>query len=139
MPAIYHDEGEQLILDVFLRGAAPPAGFYIGLCSGTPAEATGLVGLTGEPAGHGYTRIALARNTTDWPTLALNAGDYQATSKVVDFINSDGVAWPAVTKAFLCTSADNSGKLISSVDLSATRTLSAINDKLSITYNLKQQ
>jgi hypothetical protein len=50
----FADEGEQLILDVFLRGAAAPTQFYLRLFNDTPVETDGLAALTGEPSGNGY-------------------------------------------------------------------------------------
>jgi hypothetical protein len=132
------DEGEQDILDIVFRDATEPTSFYIGLCNSTPGETTTLSTLSGEVTGGGYARIALARNNTDFPTLALNSGDYQLTSLSKSFVASGG-AYSSATSAFLCTVASgSSGKLYATVALSATRTL-ADGESLAVTFNIKLQ
>lgn len=132
------DEGEQDILDIVFRDATEPSSFYVGLCNSTPGETTTLTTLSNEASGSGYARIALARNGTDWPTLALASGDYQLTSLVKTFTASGGTIGP-VTNAFLCTVASGtSGKLYATVALSTTRTL-ADGESLSVTLNIKLQ
>ncbi len=66
----FADEGEQLILDVFLRGATAPTQFYLRLYNDTPVETDGLASLTGEPSGNGYAPALIERSATGWPTLA---------------------------------------------------------------------
>lgn len=134
------DEGEQQILDVYLRGAAAPAGFYLGLTSmATLGETTTLATLTNEPAGNGYARQAINRDATadGWPTLALDSGDYQATGKTVTFTAS-GAGFGPVDKAFMATTSDATGKLVSFTALSQSRTLAA-GDTLQVTYRVKLQ
>lgn len=131
------DEGETAFLDTYLRGAAAPAGFYVRLFNDTPIETDTLTTLTGEPTGSGYAAIAVERSNTGWPTLALDTGDYLATSKEVTFTASGGSIGP-VTYAVLSTSSDNTGKLISYAALSQSRTL-ASGDSLKITYKVKMQ
>lgn len=131
------DEGEYAFLDIYLRGATPPAGFYIRLYNDTPVETDTLSTLTGEPSGNGYAAIAVERSNTGWPTLALDSGDYMATSKEVTFTAAGGSIGP-VTYVALATSSDNTGKLISYAALSQSRTL-ATGESLKITYKVKQQ
>lgn len=136
------DEGEQLILDVFFRGATPPAGFHLGLCNvsggvANMAETLTLATLTGELSGNGYSRQAIERNSTGWPSLALDAGDYQATSSEETFTAAGGSIGPG-NVAFLATTSDNTGKLLCAVDLSTPRTL-ANGESLKVTYKVKLQ
>lgn len=131
------DEGEQLFLDVVLRGATAPANTYLRLYNDTPAETDGLADLTGEPSGNGYSAQALTSNATGWPTLALDSGDYMATSAAKTFTASGGTIGP-VTYLVLATSSDNTGELVSYAALSTTRTLTA-GDSLQVTYRLKMQ
>lgn len=133
----FADEGEQLILDVFLRGATAPTQFYLRLYNDTPVETDGLASLTGEPSGNGYAPALIERSATGWPTLALDSGDYQATSKAVTFTASGGSIGP-VTYAVIATSSDNTLKLIAYAALSQSRTL-ADGESLTVTYRLKQQ
>lgn len=131
------DEGESLLLDSFFRGQnSPTGGFYVRLFNDTPAETDSLADLTGEPSGNGYSASALAQDTTDFPTLELDSGDYRVVSKSVVF-TSTGTIGP-VTYAVLATSTDNSGKLIAYVALSESRTL-ANNETLTITITIKLQ
>lgn len=128
------DEGEQQILDVYLRGASPPASLYVGLVAGSPTDTTTLATMT-EVTGTGYARIAIARNTTDWPTLALNSGDFMATSLAKVF--TAGGTWTGATNAILTdASSGTAGKFISYAPLAATRTL-VNGDTLTVTHTVK--
>jgi hypothetical protein len=131
------DEGEEAFLDVFLRGATAPATFYLRLYNDTPAETDGLADLTGEPSGNGYAAEELARSAVGWPTLALDSGDYQATSATVTYTASGGSIGP-VTYCVLATTSDNTGLLVSYAALSQSRTL-ADGESLDVTYRIKLQ
>jgi hypothetical protein len=140
-PNALMDEGEEQILDVYLRAAAAPSSHYFGLGNnggtpGVPAETATLAGIT-EVSGAGYGRIAVARNTTDWPTLALDAGDFQASSAVKQF--SATGTWTAADYLFLTTVASGTaGKLIATIALSASRVL-LNGDKLDVSLKVKLQ
>ncbi|KKN48904.1 hypothetical protein LCGC14_0648020 [marine sediment metagenome] len=127
------DEGEQWILEVaFSEAQSVPAAFQIGLTDETvPAtsidefttETTIADGVDGtEPSANGYARQAVNSDGTDW-TVALDAGDYRAVSKVVTFTASGGSIPPtgAVDWMFLVTGA--AGKLVSAVALSTGRVI----------------
>lgn len=153
-PNALYDEGEFAILDIALRGGTAPSNWFIGLMkstlSGAPAETSTLSSLNGagpyeltNASDPGYSaRAQVNRDATasGWPTLALNSGDYQATSKSVVFTASgdwtDTVRWMFLTT--IVTVGDTTGKLISFAQLSADRTLKN-GDTLTITYNLKLQ
>lgn len=133
-PNALADEGEQQILDVYLRGATAPTSLYLGLVAGSPSDTTTLATMT-EVTGTGYARIALARNTTDWPTLALNSGDYMATSAAKVF--TAGGTWTGATNAFVTdASSGTSGKFLIYSPLAATRTL-VNGDTLTVTSTVK--
>jgi len=129
------DGGEQSMLDVWLRAAANPSK-YLTLLTADPGE-TGTPITMAENAGTGYARIQIASNSTDWPTLALNGGDFQATSVAKTF--TAGGTWSACTHMALVTSASGTtGSLLLVNALGATRSL--INtDTLAITLAIKQQ
>ena len=136
------DEGEQFFLDVFLRAATAPTQFYIGLADSTSTCSivdtdTLTLASAGEPSTNGYARQLVERSATGWPTLALDAGDYQATSSTETFSASGG-SWGPVYCAFLGTTVDNTGKLIAYAALSTGRTL-ADGETLQITYRVKLQ
>lgn len=132
------DEGEYMFLDVVLRNGTAPSNYYLRLFNDTPVETDTLGSLTGEPSGNGYTAQTVERNsTTGWPTLALDSGDHQATSSEETFTATGG-SWGPVIYCVLATTTDSSGKLVSFVALSQSRTL-ASGETLKVTYKLKQQ
>lgn len=134
------DEGESLMLDGFFRGQNRPTAFYVRLFNDTPVETDTLAALTGEPSGNGYAAQTLSVNTTDFPTLELDAGDYQVVSKQVVFTAAGG-AIPevgSVTYAVLATTSDNTGKLVAFVELSEARRLPDT-AQLKITFTIKLQ
>lgn len=129
------DGGEQSILDVYFRAASAPS-LYIALLTADPGE-TGTPATMAENAGTGYSRIQLNRNTTDFPTLSLDSGDYKVTSLAKVF--TAGGTWSACTHLAIVTSASGtSGALILVNALGATRSL--INtDTLTVTIGTKLQ
>lgn len=129
------DEGEEAMLDVFFRNGTSYATFYIRLFNDTPVDTDGLSDLINEASGNGYAAQSLARNNTDFPTLALDSGDFQVESLEQTFSASGG-SWGPVTYAVLATSSDNSGKLIAYVALAASRTLQD-GDSLKVTFKIK--
>ena len=120
---ILHDEGEQFILQVvFDETASVPANYYVGVdARASLAEEDNLAAVSGEPSGSGYSRQAIASSVAGW-TISQVGGNYQAASATATFTASGG-DWTAVTKMFLATSSDGSGKLIASVALSSSRTV----------------
>jgi len=131
------DEGEELFLDVVLREGTAPANFYLRLFNDTPVDTDNLTSLTGEPTQFAYTAQTIPGDTTGWPTLALDSGDFQATSTTETFTATGG-SWGPVTYCVLTTSIDNAGKHVSYVALSQSRTL-ADGETLQVTYKLKLQ
>lgn len=134
------DEGEQNLLDSYFRSQNTPSSFYVRLFNDTPVETDTLADLQNEASGNGYSPIQLTRNTTDFPTLALDTGDYQVTSKQITF-SATGGAIPtsgSITYAVLATTSDNTGKLIAYVAFPNARTL-ADGESLKITFKIKLQ
>lgn len=117
------NQGEQAMLDAYLRGAAGPTNFYFGLYNDTPVATDTLASLVNEVSGTGYARIQVTRDNTGWPTLALDSGDYKATSATKTF--TAGGTWTDATVLVLNSDAASgtSGVLVAYVSLSATRTL----------------
>ena len=132
------DEGEQNMLDAYLRGQNAPTTFYLGLYNDTPLETDTMADLVGEPTGNGYARQEVERSAVGWPTLALDSGDYMATSKQVTF-SATGGSWGPVTYMVLTTTASGTaGKLIAYVALSQSRTLQS-SETLGCKIKVKQQ
>ena len=131
------DEGEYMFLDVVLRAGTAPSSYYLRLYNATPTDTSNLTSIsTLEPGAGGYAAQTVARNTTGWPTLGLDSGDHQATSATQTFTTTTG--WGPVTYCVLATSTDSTGKLVSYVALSTSRTLAA-GESLQVTYKLKLQ
>lgn len=136
------DEGEYMFLNVVLKNGTAPAGFYLRLYNTTPVETSTLSAISAtEPATtYAYAAQALTRDGTGWPTLELDSNDYQATSATKTF-QATGGPWGPVTYCVLADvthANDATGKLISFVALSTSRTL-ADGESLQVTYKLKQQ
>lgn len=136
-PNALADEGEQALLDVVLRAGTAPTQYYLRLFNDTPIETDTLALLTGEPATNGYAGQLIERSNTGWPTLALDAGDYQAVSSEETFTATGG-SWGPVTYCVLATTSNNTGKLVSFAALSQARTL-ADGETLRVTYRVKLQ
>lgn len=82
--------GASLFMRSMFRGEAVLAAtLYLGLTNSTyDFDTTTLANIAvGEPVGHGYARLALVRNTTDWTVQEVN-GVMQAKSKIVTFTAS---------------------------------------------------
>lgn len=136
------DEGEQSVLEVYLRGssAAQPGTFYLRLYGDTPVDTDTLALLTGEPSGSGYAAQTVFRTTgTDgWPTLGLQAGDYRADSGTFTFNCTSG-SWGPVTYACLTSVGTGTlGLLVSYVALSGSRILQN-GDSLKVSMQIKLQ
>lgn len=134
------DEGEKNILSSIFRTEDVPTEFHVRLYNDTPVETDTLADLVGEPVGNGYSPKVLERDSTDFPTLELNSGDWQVKSKAVVFTASGGTI-STVTYAILAASIDVSGDdelLYAYVALSTPRTL-ANGESLTVTFTIKLQ
>lgn len=135
---LLHDEGEQWMLEVaFSEAQSVPVSFYIGLDNRASIAEGDVLPPANEPAGNGYARQAVNSDATDW-TVSLDAGDYQAKSKIVTFTASGGPipAAGSVANMFLGTTSDNTGRLLASVALSIARTI-ANGDSLDTDITIK--
>ena len=113
--------------------------FYIGLYRGTVIETTTLSTVPNEPAAlYGYSRLAVERSTTGFPTLEqADDGNWRVVSKEVTFTASGGDIGP-VNGAFLCTSSDNSGAIMGAVAVGVERTIKA-GDSSIVSLKFKQK
>lgn len=129
------NEGEEYFLKVGLGAAVMAAATYLGLSKSNEAtlgEAVTLATIA-EVSGTSYARCSVTSDLTDW-TASLNSGDWQLLSKQVTF--TAGGTWDAALSLFLATSSDGSGKVLSTKDLSVSRTL-LDGDTLKCTMTLK--
>ena len=81
------NEGETSVGNVYLKGQARPAGFYVGLYLDVaePAEDAVVADLT-EPVGNGYARIKL--EDADWTELSTK-GVFQNVQKLFEAIGGN--------------------------------------------------
>ena len=131
------DEGETAMLDLFFRAGTAPTAFQLALFNDTPVDTDTVAGLTGEPSTNGYARQDLARNSTDWPTLALDSGDFMVTSKAVTFTATGG-PWGPVTYVVLIATISAAAKLCAYKALSQSRTV-ADGESIEVIYKVKQK
>lgn len=130
------DEGEQQMLDVYLRAGTAPTNFYIALYNDTPVDTDTMATITGEPSGNGYARQLVERSSTGWPTLALDSGDYRAVSSTETFTASGGSIGPVTYAALVTVSSGTAGLHIAYAALSTSRTL-ANGESLDVTKRIK--
>jgi len=121
------DEGAEVAIESFLRNNAalymPDGNFYLGLYLGTMSRTTTILTIPGEPAGSNYSRQVVARSSVGWPTKEVDDdGFWSIVSTVVQFSAIGGDIGP-FNGAFLATSSDASGRLISYVTDQFRRTI----------------
>jgi len=118
------DEGEEAILETYFRDGTiyTPTEFYMRLCNDSLGETDSLSAVLNEPSGNGYAAQLIERSNLGFPTKVLHEGDYRLVSKDVTFTASGGQIGP-VNTAYLATTSDNTGKLISYVPTSVVRTI----------------
>lgn len=142
------DDGEQMFLDCVLRSQNCPTTFYLRLadststCSIIDTNTVAQIVAFGQPSTNGYAHQTITRDSSGWPTLSLDSGDYQATSSVETFSASGG-SWGPVHCAWLSNSNADSGTYptayaIAAVALSQGRTL-ANGESLQATLKIKLQ
>lgn len=90
--------------------------FYLGLCGNVFATTLTLSTLTGEPtATNGYSRQAIARNGTGWPTITAINGVYYAETAQADFTASGGDFSAAISRFFLCNASSGASGILYSL------------------------
>ena len=133
------NQGEEVALEVLLRNQdtiyLPDDAFYIGMYRGTISETTTLLTVPNEPVGNGYDRVTIARSTVGWPVKEQIDGDWRMTSLEVSY-EADGGDIGPISGAFMCTSSDNTGRLICAVASSVERTILA-GETMSLTMKVK--
>lgn len=106
--------GASWFLRTMFRGEAVlPATYYLGLTNVAYTFTSSLADINvGEPAGHGYARQPLVKNTVDWTVQSVN-GVMQALSKVAAFTASSD--WDKTwNRMFICdVSAGTAGNVLS--------------------------
>jgi hypothetical protein len=100
--------GAQKVLELALRNT--DVGFYVGLCDGVYTPDLICQDLTEPTIGlHGYARLQLNRDSTDWPVEdSLNAQAYLESKNLV-WAATGGNFSSAITRMFIAFTATNVG------------------------------
>lgn len=121
-----HTEGVEFILKTLFVGSSEveiPSSYYVGLDGRTTLSLGDTsASITGEPTTNGYSRYGLSY-ASGFSAISAS-GTWYAKSSTLLF-NASGGSWGPVKNAFLMTTSDDEGYLISSVALPSTRTLNA--------------
>lgn len=91
--------GARAILAMGLRGKA--CTLAVGLCSGVYDPSMVIGDLVEPSSAHGYARLALARNDTDWPVEGAVNGERYVESKSLVWTASGGNFDQPITRMFL--------------------------------------
>ncbi len=124
---LLHASGENFILRACFFGGQTssiiPENYYLGLDNRENLDvADTMVSLAGEPSGNGYSRQAISSAGSF--VISTSSGHYIATSPIVTF-QATGSSWGPVNNLFLTTETDETGYLISSVELPQAVTVAA--------------
>jgi len=122
MAAEWHTEGLQWLLEVaFSEEQSVPANFYCGLCTDASLAETASLGDQTDVTGTGMARQAVASTAVGCVSASAGTNDRKITTIEVTF--TAGGTWTGAKTAFLATTADDTGVLIASEQLSGTITL----------------
>ena len=136
LPNVWHNEGQQFVLSVAFDTDGEfsvPVNYYVGLDDRTTTAVDDtLLDITDEPASNGYARQSIS--STSGFVVSLSSTKMKAISSVINFSASGG-PWGPVSQVFLATTSDNSGTLISTVELNGERTVTN-GQTLSVRVNL---
>lgn len=107
------NEGETSVGNVYLKGEARPAGFYLGLFMDVaePAEDAVVADITEVPAANGYARIKL--EDADWTEQATK-GEFLNIQKLFEAAGGD---WGAVYGYFVTTALAGTAGLLINAEL----------------------
>jgi hypothetical protein len=134
MAAELHTEGLQYLLEVaFTEEQSAPANFYVGLCTDAALAEDASLGDQTEVTGTGYARQTVASDNVDITSATAGTADRKVTTAEVTF--TAGGTWDGAVTAFLCTTVDDTGKLLASQQLSETRTLND-GDTLTLAFEI---
>ena len=99
---IVAEGAEQFLAELFNGTAA--ASLHLGLCNQVPDNGDVLAAILSEPTigVNGYARKALARNSTDFPSIATANNESFVTSKQLTFTASGGDFDAPFSRFFLC-------------------------------------
>jgi hypothetical protein len=138
IPNALVDEGEESILNVWLREQANPGKYLMCLNQAAPAETAAMTALTESktPGSDGYNRQQIAAG--DWSAPALDAGDMQSSAAEKTFGPITGTAMTVTHVALVTVATGTGGKFLLFLALSATTTI-AVGQSLRYTLRAKVQ
>lgn len=124
-----HSEGEAYFLEILFRnpndGTLPPEFYYLGLDNrASPVVDDTMIDILDEPVGNAYARQLVSSKPdqpTGWIIVAGQSGEItynKALGSIITF-NAAGGQWGPVTMLFMTDKVNNTGKLISTVDLAS--------------------
>lgn len=128
------DQGEQLVLQTFFQAVNSPTNFFIGMAYGTMSEESTLETIPGEPAGSGYGRITLTRDTTGFPEMIQDEGDWVVYTAEKYFLAAGGSIGPVNLMWMGANLPDATQRLVSFVSLPVETTLA---DGETLTFMMK--
>lgn len=138
IPNLWHSEGQEFMLAIaFSRnhGLSVPNNYYLGLDNRSAiTEGQTLADLVNEPTGNGYIRQGLS-STSSFSVGVNESNEIVAVSGIITFVATISPGWGPIRNAFLTTSADSSGKLISTAHIGGMQSLSE-GSSLSFRINL---
>ena len=118
MPGFFTDYANNKVLDLLFGAVnlAPPATIYLGLAQNSANKS----GLTTEPSGGGYSRVAVANTGVNFPAAGTGT---KSNATVITFPAPTG-DW-GVLKSLFVADAATGGNVIAMADLSASRAISS--------------
>lgn len=117
------DEGEQSVLNVWLRAQSNPSKYLSLLNQASPGETTTMATMTETqtPGSNGFARQQIL--STDWASPTLVSGDYKSTAAEVTFGPASGSSWTLTHAILVTVSSGTSGLFLLFIALSATTTI----------------
>lgn len=112
-------EGEEALLKMLFQDdqtiVAGGGNWYLGLCEQTPAKGDTLASITTEPTSTGgYARIAIARDSTDFPTA--NIGQVSGETRILSLLKTFTAVGADFSRtfdrAFLCNVASGTAGIL---------------------------
>lgn len=127
------NEGEQAFLRMLMRGdntyVAGGGNFYVGMTSGAVAQTDTLTEITvNEPtAAGGYSRKAVTRDGTGWPTEGISNNVRYIKSLQIDFTAAGADFDKSITRLFICTAASGTTGTLFAVSAALATPLTVLN------------
>ena len=113
---------QEALLDLVFGDQAwtVPATLYVGLSSTAPAaDGTGIT----EPSGGAYARVAVANNTTNWPSATVSGGSSSVSNGTAIPFPTATADWGTVDYYFIADAA-TAGNVLGFTALTSSQTIS---------------